>query len=764
MIRNPARTRRAGRGALAVLLMAATVGWIGEGNSSAAAPAQLISVDPVAGGAMASQDSQPSASGDGNIVAFTATGTATTPHTGDWVYVRNRAAGTTTEVTQPFLVGITTGGVLSRDGCHVAYWGYNPAINLGFFSIAARWAIYTWNPCAGTAPVQVSGTLPGFPRLAEVGAFIGPLSISADGRYVAYIAAPANTSSRIGRIDTNVPATETLLINGVYNANSIDITDDGGFLAVGGQTTINDRTRNVVEGWTPPCVLQTAVCNLELISAGNGGDTFSEINYNPSLSADGRYVAFTSNIPDVIGAAGLTTRQVYARDRTAGVTKLVSTSPGQPMSGDVDDPEISPDGSQVALVQAAAPPAGAKPVREVFVAHSISGYFDAAAFDLVSYGVSGAPTTTDSFAPSMSSNGRYVAFASGANNELSGVRTPTTTNVWMRDRPIALDITPSLDFGTVALGGQSVPQNAVVTNTSGVDINIGGVTPPASPFSIVTNGCGGLLAPGATCAITIVFSPTAAGGASSSVTVAGDGLSVSASLVGNGQAPNVPTPGSLTMTPGSANYGTGAAGTAFAAKKFTVSNPGQTAVTIAGVGLSGAGADQFAIGANTCTGSLGPSASCTIDVTATVTREGALSATLGILGTAGESAQATLRVKGTVQLYTPTLQMNPGVVSAGEITVAIGAGFPPNIDVQLAFLDEPPLTTVHADAAGAFRFDFLILRNGIRIGGREIIAIDQPQFSGVFAPLLIDLATFRPAGFSSPAFTSGVRSLVSRGG
>ena len=79
-------------------------------------------------------------------------------------------------------------------------------------------------------------------------------------------------------------------------------------------------------------------------------------------------------------------------------------------------------------------------MREVFVAHSTSGFFDSAAFDLVSYGVTGAPTSTDSVLPSMSSNGRYVAFASGANNELSGVRTPTTVNVWMRDRPVVTDL------------------------------------------------------------------------------------------------------------------------------------------------------------------------------------------------------------------------------------------------------------------------------------------------------------------------------------
>jgi WD40-like Beta Propeller Repeat len=767
--RNRAHTRRAGRCALAILLTAATVGWIGEGSSSAAGPAELISVNPDGGGPLSTQDNAASVSGDGNVVAFTANPPAGSEFASDWVYVRDRVAGVTTAVPSPaFPVTAMNNAVVSRDGCHVAFWGFAPTPQIIILFIPAQWDIYSWNRCVpNSLPVVISRGSTGdpFPLFTGTGDTRGTLAISADGRYVAYYAFTSAAGQRLGRIDTSGVITEAKLFNGVSNSNSIDISDDGAYVAIGGQRPIGSVIRNVVVGWVPPCITGAAVfCNTEVISAGNNGQPLSGASANPSLSADGRYVAFTSNSPDVIGAAAVTAPQVYVRDRTTGVTRLVTTSPGQVMGGTVDEAEISPDGTQIALMFSANPPPGGKPVKEVFVARSSSGFFDSSVFDLVSYGVSDAPTTTDSFAPSMSSNGRYVAFTSAANIELSGVPPPNGLNIWMRERPIALDITPTLDFGTIPLGGQSAPQDAVVTNTSGVDINIGAVTPPAAPFSIIANGCGGVLAPGATCAVTIVFSPTAPGGASSSVSVSGDGLSVSTSLVGVGQSPNVPTPGSLTIAPGSANYGSGAVGSSFPAKTFTVTNPGGTAVTIAGTGLSGSGADQFAIGPNTCTGSLGPGASCTVAVAATLTREGALSATLGILGTAGEAAGATLRVSGTVQLFTPELLMNPGVVSAGEITVAVGSGFPPNIDVELAFRDEAPFATVHTDAAGAFRFNFLVLRNGTRIGGREVVAIDQPQFTGVFAPLLIDLATFRPAGFSSPAFTSGVRSMVSRAG
>ena len=715
---------------------------------------------------MITQDNLPSVSGDGNIVAFTANPPLGSEFFYDWVYVRDRAAHVTTAVPAPFNVTAANNAVLSRDGCHVAFWGFYPQYIFNLppffvFVVPAQWDIYSWDRCtAGSIPAIISNVFGWTQTFTASGDRMGPLAISADGRFVAYDSYTTASGERIARIDTSGTISEEQLFGDAFNVNSIDISDNGAFLAMGGQTTISDLTRNEVVGWTPPCITGLAVtCNTEIVSQDNNGSALSNTSTNPSISSDGRYVAFTSNATEFVGAVGRTSPQIYVRDRVAVVTKLVSTTPPQPMSGTLDDAEISPDGTQIALVQAANPPPGGKPVKAVFVARSTSGYFDSAVFDLVSYGVSGAPTTTDSISPSMSSNGRYVAFTSGANTELAGVSTPNGLEVWMRQRPIALDITPSIDFGTVDIGATSAPKNAIITNTSGVAINIASVTPPSAPFSITSNGCGGALQPGTTCVVTMVFSPTSPGGASSSLNVSGDGLSVSASLVGAGRD-NV-KPGSLTIKPTSANYGSGPLGTVIAPKKFKVTNPGQTAVPLAGVGLSGAGADQFQITSNGCTTSLAPAASCTIEVGATITREGTLSATLGVVGTGGQAAQATLRIAA---VFTPILKMNPGVVSPGEVTVAIGVGFPPNIDVQLAFEGETPFGTVHTDAAGAFRFDYLLLRNGVRIAVRQVIAVDQPDFSGVRAPLLIDLATYRPSGFSNPAFSSGVRSLFSRGG
>jgi hypothetical protein len=424
----------------------------------------------------------------------------------------------------------------------------------------------------------------------------------------------------------------------------------------------------------------------------------------------------------------------------------------------VDDPEISPDGTQVALTQT-----DGGETSEVWVAHSITGYFDNAEFDLVSYGVSGTPVGgPGANSPSMSSTGRYVAFTSYQSTELSGGTVPFAyPQTWMRSRTVQLTITPSVNFGTVDVGGQSAPQTVTLTNSSLAEVTIASVTVPAGPFSITVNNCPSLLPAGASCTVTMVFRPTAVGAASSTLTVSGDGLTVTTSLTGTGRTPTGPTPGFLTVKPISANYGSGPIGTAFAAKTFTVSNPGQTSVSITSVTIGGGGADQFAITSNGCTGTLAPAATCKVLVSATVTRDGSFSATLDISGSGGASAHATLRIGGQ---FTPILKMNPGVASPGEVTAAVGSEFPPNIDVQLAFDGELPFATVHTDASGAFRFDVVLLSHGVRIGGRQIVVIDRPEFSGVFAPLLIELATSRPSGFNAPLFTSGVRALITRGG
>jgi hypothetical protein len=72
-----------------------------------------------------------------------------------------------------------------------------------------------------------------------------------------------------------------------------------------------------------------------------------------------------------------------------------------------------------------------------------------------------------------------------------------------------------------------------------------------------------------------------------------------------------------------------------------------------------------------------------------------------------------------------------------------------------------PMGSPTTDGAGAFTIALVLFPNDPRIGGKVLIAVDQPGlFSGVRTTFLIQLGTFKPSGSVTPAITNGVRSLV----
>lgn len=71
----------------------------------------------------------------------------------------------------------------------------------------------------------------------------------------------------------------------------------------------------------------------------------------------------------------------------------------------------------------------------------------------------------------------------------------------------------------------------------------------------------------------------------------------------------------FTMTPATQNFGDVVVGQTSTASMFTVTNTGSAASSAVTVAISGGNASDFSIGANTCTGTLAPAATCTVSVT-----------------------------------------------------------------------------------------------------------------------------------------------------
>jgi putative Ig domain-containing protein/ASPM-SPD-2-Hydin domain-containing protein len=108
----------------------------------------------------------------------------------------------------------------------------------------------------------------------------------------------------------------------------------------------------------------------------------------------------------------------------------------------------------------------------------------------------------------------------------------------------AVTFTPtSLTFPTEPIGTTSPAQSVSVANTgdAGLFINSAAITGQTLDFTVVNDGCSGLtLAPGASCAMSITFKPTASGTRTAALTVTDNAPSSpqSAPLIGTGSGTN----------------------------------------------------------------------------------------------------------------------------------------------------------------------------------------------------------------------------------
>ena len=144
----------------------------------------------------------------------------------------------------------------------------------------------------------------------------------------------------------------------------------------------------------------------------------------PSISDDGRFVAFTSPADNLAPAPtpsctdtmpASPCQEMYVRDRQTNTTTRESTNVnGDPANNTVSSPMISGDGRFVAFVSQATnlvPGVPACGCREVFVKDLVSGMVT-----LASANDNDAPGDADASAPFISRNGRYVVFYSAASN------------------------------------------------------------------------------------------------------------------------------------------------------------------------------------------------------------------------------------------------------------------------------------------------------------------------------------------------------------
>ncbi|MEJ7764250.1 MAG: AHH domain-containing protein [Acidimicrobiales bacterium] len=170
----------------------------------------------------------------------------------------------------------------------------------------------------------------------------------------------------------------------------------------------------------------------ELSEVGAGSEEQSnQASFTPSISGDGRYVAFSSDASNLVSGDNNSLADIFVRDRSSEITTRLSVSDAntQATGGGSFEPAISRDGRYVAFASLASNLVGGDNNGEsdIFVRDRVAG-----TTRRVSVGLGGAEANGGSARPSISSDGRYISFYSSASNVVSG-DTRGLADVFVRD-------------------------------------------------------------------------------------------------------------------------------------------------------------------------------------------------------------------------------------------------------------------------------------------------------------------------------------------
>ncbi len=247
--------------------------------------------------------------------------------------------------------------------------------------------------------------------------------ISADGRYVAFMSMASNldpsdtsTGFDIFRKDLQTGAlvrASTSATGGQSNpdSSSPSISADGRYVA------FESFAENLVAGDPTESShifrkdVQTGA--VVRVSASGAGIQADESSQAPVISADGRYVVFGSFATNLVEGDTDGSYRLYRKDlQSGGIRRVIENAQGQD-GGSGTHAAISPDGRYVAFVSSAT---NLVPGDSNGVDHVYRKDFRTGAVVRVSTGASGLQADSYCWKPSISADGRYIAFHSNASN------------------------------------------------------------------------------------------------------------------------------------------------------------------------------------------------------------------------------------------------------------------------------------------------------------------------------------------------------------
>ncbi len=264
--------------------------------------------------------------------------------------------------------------------------------------------------------------------------------ISADGRFLAFFSTSPDLVPRTldATVQLYVRNLQTGTIERVsadsaaHAANAdcdgLDISADGRIVAFTTSAT------NVVPGDTNAVgdvfVRDRQTHVTERASVNSSGAQGNRVSYSPSISADGRFVAFASKAANLVPRDTNNSDDVFVRDRQSGRTERISVKSGGAQANNASfGPAISADGRYVAFISRATNlvAGDTNGMDDVFIHDRVTG-----STERLTLGVGGAQADGTSARPAISADGRYVAFKSDATNLVAG-DTDGATDLYVRD-------------------------------------------------------------------------------------------------------------------------------------------------------------------------------------------------------------------------------------------------------------------------------------------------------------------------------------------
>lgn len=194
-----------------------------------------------------------------------------------------------------------------------------------------------------------------------------------------------------------------------------------------------------------------------LVSVATDGGPSEGSSVNPSMTPDGRYIAFETFADDVAPGDDNDNEDIVVRDMVSGAIELASLTSDESQTVGANQwsttPSISEDGRYVAFISVATDlaPGDYADTTDVFVRDRQAGTTDIVS--LPSTG--GFSEGGENFGPaSISADGRFVAFSSRATN-LVPTDTNDTTDVFLRDRLMLTTVRASVGPGGIQATGAS---------------------------------------------------------------------------------------------------------------------------------------------------------------------------------------------------------------------------------------------------------------------------------------------------------------------